>query len=169
MLHYVTTIEIWLYLISNNCSNSKRRRSRTCVWQQRYYVISWRSANTFPRNSCFIVFIRLWQIKARETIFYSKSQRSGQSQGVCTDYDWLCWSWHTASAWTRGLSCSVSQSPPRWLISLLPRSSLKRCSTTWALGREDHSSYIHGTVFMLILVELCHIVRSNSSSSGTII
>ena len=39
----------------------------------------------------------------------------------------------------------------------------------WALGREDHSSYIHGAVFMLILVELCHIVRSNSSSSGTII
>ena len=26
-----------------------------------------------------------------------------------------------------------------------------------------------GTVFMLVLVELCHIVRSNSSSSGTII
>ena len=142
MLHYVTTVEIWWYLISNNCSNSKRRRSRTYVWQQRYYVISWRSANTCPRNSwqfqCFIVFIRLWQIKARETIVYSKSQWSGQSQGVCTDYDWLGWSWHTASAWTRGLSCSVSQSPPRWLISLRPRSSLKRCSTTWGIWRYGH-------------------------------
>ena len=151
MLHYVTTVEIWWYLISNNCSNSKRRRSRTYVWQQRYYVISWRSANTCPLNSgqfqCFIVFIRLWQIKARETIFYSKSQRSGQSQEVCTDYDWLCWSWHTASAWTRGLSCSVSMSPPRWLISLRPRSSLKDARWLEESGdvdTEDHSSYIHG-------------------------
>ena len=143
MLHSVSTVEIWWYLISNNCSrssNSKRRRGRTydnrgtmsfhdgAPTSIKLYTAS--VAHGTPGNSNVLLYLFTFDKLRREKL--------GQSQGVCTDYDWLGWSWHTASAWTRGFNCSVSQAPPRWLISLRPRWSLKRCSTTWGIWRCGH-------------------------------